>query len=86
MLLSIDNVTDAMLQGSPRRMTIIDGVKEMSGGPNGNARAERMDHAMAYRGRPPRPRSRRSSPRSGKPATWRRAAGVGGGVDADGGA
>src|SRR5207253_1841938 len=33
------------------------------------------EHEIAYRGRPPRRRSSRSSPRRGKPATWRRGTG-----------
>jgi len=33
------------------------------------------EHEIAYRGRPPRRRSSRSSPRQGKPATWRRGTG-----------
>jgi hypothetical protein len=35
-----------------------------------------QNHGMAYRARAPRPRSPRSSPRAGKPSTWRRGTGV----------
>ena len=38
-------------------------------------RSTRTEHEIAYRGRPPRRRSSRSSPRQGEPATWRRGIG-----------
>lgn len=48
----------------------------MSGRPNPRYSATRGNFRIAYGARAPRQRSLHSSPRSGKPVTWRREAGV----------
>jgi hypothetical protein len=55
-------------------LTMSQGV-EMSGGPNSRFSTTSRKHEIAYGARALWRRSHRSSPRTGKPSTWRRVAG-----------